>query len=380
MSKADILIIDDTPTNLSLLSQMLTAQGYGVRLAKNGPRALESARLLPPDLILLDIRMPGMDGFEVCTRLKEDESTREVPVIFISALDDVMDKVRGFQVGGIDYITKPFQLEEVLVRTETHLALRRLQRRLEENNRKMAHEMALAGSMQANFLPRRLPEMQGWQISATLKPARETSGDFYNAYPSTNGRVVILIADVVDKGVSAALFMAYCCSLLRTFADEYPGQPAQVLAHANRRILVDTSANQFVTVFFAVLDPQTGNLVYCNAGHLPPLIFTKNRDGQAARLTYTGIPLGIEEDAAWEEKCVQLDPGNLLLMYTDGLTEAIDADEQLFGETRLQLSVRRRWGQSLKYIQQGLVDDVQAFAGSSQLEDDIALVLLSREN
>ena len=127
MSKADILIIDDTPTNLSLLSQMLTAQGYGVRLAKNGPRALESARLLPPDLILLDIRMPGMDGFEVCTRLKEDESTREVPVIFISALDDVMDKVRGFQVGGIDYITKPFQLEEVLVRTETHLALRRLQ-------------------------------------------------------------------------------------------------------------------------------------------------------------------------------------------------------------------------------------------------------------
>lgn len=379
MPKADILIIDDTPTNLSLLSQMLTSQGYAVRLAKNGVRALESAQLLPPDLILLDIRMPGMDGFEVCRRLKAEESTRHVPVIFISALDDVMDKVRGFQAGGVDYITKPFQVEEVLVRTETHLSLRRLQRKLEETNRKMALEMALAGSMQANFLPRRLPEIPGWQLSATLKPARETSGDFFNAYPSADGRMVILLADVVDKGVSAALFMAYCCSLLRTFADEYPGKPAQVMAHTNRRILVDTNANQFVTVFFGMLDAQSGELVYCNAGHPPPLVFSPNEETPIARLAYTGIPLGIDDEVSWEEKRVYIPAGSLMVLYTDGLIEAFDASETQFGETRLRQSVQRHWGQPLRSVQTGLLDDVQAFAGTSHLEDDIALMLVSRE-
>jgi sigma-B regulation protein RsbU (phosphoserine phosphatase) len=358
---------------------MLTSQGYAVRLAKNGVRALESAQLLPPDLILLDIRMPGMDGFEVCRRLKTEESTRHVPVIFISALDDVMDKVRGFQAGGVDYITKPFQVEEVLVRTETHLSLRRLQRKLEEANRKMALEMALAGSMQANFLPRRLPEIPGWQLSATLKPARETSGDFFNAYPSADGRLVILLADVVDKGVSAALFMAYCCSLLRTFADEHPGKPAQVMAHTNRRILVDTNANQFVTVFFGMLDAQSGELVYCNAGHPPPLIFSPNQETPIARLAYTGIPLGIDDDASWEEKRVHIPAGSLMVLYTDGLIEAFDSGETQFGETRLRQSVQRHWGQPLPSVQTGLLDDVQAFAGTSHLEDDIALMLVSRE-
>jgi len=103
---------------------MLAAQGYSVRAAANGQRALESARALPPDLIMLDIRMPGLDGFEVCQELKSHDQTREIPVIFISALDDIQDKVHGFKAGGVDYITKPFQLEEVLARTETHLAMR----------------------------------------------------------------------------------------------------------------------------------------------------------------------------------------------------------------------------------------------------------------
>lgn len=132
MGQGNIVIVDDTPANLRLLSNMLTEQGYKVRSVINGPMALTAIHAAPPDLILLDIRMPGMDGYEVCATLKADPQTRDIPVIFISALDEIQDKVKAFTVGGVDYVTKPFQFEEVLARVETHLALRRLQRQLQE--------------------------------------------------------------------------------------------------------------------------------------------------------------------------------------------------------------------------------------------------------
>jgi two-component system NtrC family sensor kinase len=125
--KGNILIVDDTPANLRLLSQMLAEHGYQVRPVPDGPLALAAARAEPPDLILLDVRMPEMNGYEVCEHLKGDAQTRDIPIIFISALDATQDKVRAFAVGGVDYVTKPFQAAEVLARVETHLALRELQ-------------------------------------------------------------------------------------------------------------------------------------------------------------------------------------------------------------------------------------------------------------
>ncbi len=133
-NKGDIQVVDDTPENLEILAAMLTKQGYNVRVAINGELALLSARSDPPDLFLLDIMMPGLDGYEVCRILKSDETTRDFPVIFISALDETLDKVNAFSVGGVDYITKPFQEAEVLARVETHLTLRTLQKALEEKN------------------------------------------------------------------------------------------------------------------------------------------------------------------------------------------------------------------------------------------------------
>jgi PleD family two-component response regulator len=122
-ANADILIVDDTPANLNVLSAILGKRGYRVRPAINGALALKAAQKAAPDLILLDVQMPGMDGYEVCRQLKGDAQTRAIPVIFISALDDVLDKVEAFQAGGVDYITKPFQIEEVLARVENQLAL-----------------------------------------------------------------------------------------------------------------------------------------------------------------------------------------------------------------------------------------------------------------
>lgn len=139
--RSDILIIDDTPENLNLLSTMLTDQGYKVRSVTKGPTGLRGAQAAPPDLILLDVNMPQMNGYEVCQHLKADERTRDIPVIFISALGDVLDKVKAFSVGGVDYITKPFQVEEVLARIETHLTIRQLQKQLQQQNTQLQQEI-----------------------------------------------------------------------------------------------------------------------------------------------------------------------------------------------------------------------------------------------
>ena len=159
--KGDVLIVDDTPANLRLLSQMLAEHGYHVRPVPDGPLALAAVQAEPPDLILLDIRKPGMNGYEVCEHLKAGAQTCDVPIIFISALGATQDKVRAFTVGGVDYVTKPFQVEEVLARVETHLALRKLQKQLQDANRKMAQELALAGEVQTSFLPQNLPDIPG---------------------------------------------------------------------------------------------------------------------------------------------------------------------------------------------------------------------------
>jgi Response regulator containing a CheY-like receiver domain and a GGDEF domain len=132
--RGNILVVDDTPANLRLLAGILNGQGYKVRPVPSGELALSAATGMPPDLILLDIMMPEMNGYEVCEKIKADERTRNIPVIFISAINDVLDKVKAFAVGGVDYITKPFQMEEVLVRVETHLAMCQLQKKLQQKN------------------------------------------------------------------------------------------------------------------------------------------------------------------------------------------------------------------------------------------------------
>jgi len=378
--KADILIVDDTPANLRLLSKMLAEQGYQVRPVPDGPLALTAARAEPPDLILLDIRMPEMSGYEVCERLKADAQTRDIPVIFISALDATEDKVKAFTIGGVDYVTKPFQFEEVLARVETHLALRELQKQLQDANEKMERELALAGEIQASFLPRELPSIPGWQLSVTLKPSRETSGDFYDINLLPNGRLGILVADVVDKGAGAALYMALSWTLARTYAAEYPTQPELVLGAVNRRILADTCTDQFVTVFYGILDPVTGTLVYCNAGHCPPYLISAQQGKGVQELVRTGIPLGILEDRTWEQRIVQIVPGDVLVLYTDGITEAQNEQGMFYGEDRPLEFARVNLGCPAQEIRDAIIADVNEFVGDAPQVDDIALVIVVRDS
>jgi DNA-binding NarL/FixJ family response regulator len=240
---------------------------------------------------------------------------------------------------------------------------------------KVVRELAMAGQIQASFLPGEPPDIPGWQLDAVLEPARETSGDFYDFIPLPDGRLGIVVADVADKGLGAALYMAMSRTLIRTYATDYPTQPDLVLGAASRRILADTRAGLFVTVFYGVLDPITGALTYCNAGHNPPVLL----NGSAIQeLRRTGMALGVLEDAAWQRATVHLAPGDTLVLYTDGLTDTQNADGSFFGRERLLSVAEANLGHSARDVQNALVTSAHDFAGQAVQFDDITLVVLVR--
>jgi len=251
--------------------------------------------------------------------------------------------------------------------------------RLIAEHQEVAQELALAGEIQTSFLPDALPNIAGWQLAATLKPARETSGDFYDFIPLSNGRLGIVVADVVDKGMGAALYMALCRTLIRTYATEYESQPDLVFTAANGRILLDTHTKLFATVFYGILDPATGTLTYCNAGHNPPyLLNTQNKEPVQA-LRRTGIPLGVFEDTTWERGSAQIAAGDVLVLYTDGIPEARDQQDEFFGEQRLLEIVQSNLGRSANDIQDTLLAEIHSFMGGTPQLDDITLMVVVRE-
>ncbi len=244
---------------------------------------------------------------------------------------------------------------------------------------KVSQEIATARKVQGTFLPPEVPQLSGWQIAVTLEPAREMSGDFYDFIALPNGRIGLVIADVADKGMGSALYMALSRTLIRTFAPDFDTAPEQVLRKANQRVLSETSSDLFVTVFQALLDQESGLLTYCNAGHNPPFLYSANGDGMKT-LSRTAIPIGVLDDVSWEQSTVNMQPGDLLLMYTDGVTEAEDEFEEFFGEERLQAVTTANLGRSVDIIEDKVVTAVLDFVGDAPQFDDITLMLLARES
>ena len=238
-------------------------------------------------------------------------------------------------------------------------------------------ELALAGRVQAMMLPQ-VPALPGWQLAAVLMPARQTAGDFYDLIPLRDGRLGIAIADVADKGMGAALYMALSRTLIRTHATLNPGDPARVLAEANRGMLRDAPAGLFVTTFYGVLDPVAGELLYCNAGHPPPFVL-RSGTGALEELTRTGMALGASPDEVWRAERLRIAPGDLLVCYTDGLPDAQNGRQTFFGRQRALDVVRSHARGTAPEVQEALVEAVNAFVGAEPQFDDLTLVVLKRE-
>jgi serine phosphatase RsbU (regulator of sigma subunit) len=252
---------------------------------------------------------------------------------------------------------------------------------------RLAQELTFAQSVQSSFLPAEIPQIKGWQIAATLEPARETSGDFYDLIPLHGGRLGVVIADVADKGMGAALYMALSRTLVRAYAIDYALRYAQtylrqiayVIQTVNSRIITDTQSDLFVTLFFGVLDPETGTFTYVNAGHNPPYLFRRHRGRRARALRRTGPPLGILADARWTRRSMKIECGETLVLYTDGLTEAMNADEGFFGTEAFHQAIRS----CLQLPADGMCGDIlraiTEFEGNAPRADDITLMILRRE-
>jgi serine phosphatase RsbU (regulator of sigma subunit)/anti-sigma regulatory factor (Ser/Thr protein kinase) len=250
------------------------------------------------------------------------------------------------------------------------------QQQIETREReRIEQELRVARLIQQTLLPKELPEMSGWSLAAYYQPARAVGGDFYDFLPFSDGRLGIVIGDVTDKGVPAALVMATTRSILRTAAQEGEAAPGDVLARANDLLFPDIPPRMFVTCLYGILNPHTGALVYANAGHDLP---HQRQEGGAVELRATGMPLGLMPGMSYEERETILAPGDSVLFYSDGLVEAHNPDHDMFGFPRL-MSLMADWTDTTPLIER-MLNELAAFTGAGwEQEDDVTLVTLQRE-
>lgn len=245
---------------------------------------------------------------------------------------------------------------------------------------KVTQEMLQAGRIQNTFIPTRSPQIPGYEITGTLLPARETSGDFYDFFDLENGKWAVVVADVGDKGAGAALYMAMSRTLIRTYASEGNRQPEEIISEVNRRILKDTERGIFLTVLFGILDPQKASFTYVNAGHNPPILL-ENEEGELTltHLEKTGTLVGLFPNNRWEAHTIPLHEGAVLVLYTDGITEAQNESDEFFGYARFVDALNEGFDPSAKILQDNILDSVNNFIQDSPRLDDITLVIISRK-
>ena len=241
---------------------------------------------------------------------------------------------------------------------------------------RLERELQVARDVQASLLPRQIPTLAGWEFAARWQPAREVAGDFYDFIPGPQGHLGLVIADVTDKGMPAALFMATTRSIIRASVTN-PFQPADNFTQANQLICADASKGMFVTACYAQLTAATGSITYVNAGHNPPLI-CRAAHGEIVKFARTGLPLGVIPSFKYGQHTVGLLPGDVVLLYTDGITDALNAQQEEFGEARLRRILQDNRQAHAETIAAVVVEAVSAFTGAGAPFDDITLVVARR--
>jgi sigma-B regulation protein RsbU (phosphoserine phosphatase) len=374
MTSESILLVDDNPTNLQMLFQLLEKSvGCKLLVAKNGETALTIARKTKPDLILLDIMMPGIDGFEVCRRLKADPATAPIPVVFLSALDETADKVKGLQLGAVDYVSKPFQAEEVIARVNTHLTIHRLSREVQEQRDQLEHELKVVSELQRELLPERLPLIHGLKLAVHYDTSRYAGGDYYDVVALPDGRGGLLVADSEGHSAPATVMMAMTCALFRSCPDLHD-QPDKVLDFINTN-LCKVNKESFVTAIYAVYDSSRRTLRVARAGHPLPVLF-RPAEGKAREVPCDGVfPMGYEPYEQVPVTDIGLEAGDRVLLYTDGVSERFNTDRQPYGEERVCRQVERSDVDGPGAIVSGILQDLETFSAGRPADDDQTLVM-----
>jgi len=339
-----VLVVDDSRVNRTLLRGILAHEGFEVYEAADGEEGIAKAVEDSPGLILLDIDMPILDGFEVCGVLKKDPRTSDVPIVFLSSLDQAAQKVRGLELGASDYVTKPFDRGEVLERVKTQLRLSRLTRSLQEANRELVKQRAsldedlhAAAEIQRSLLPRSTVETGPLDVAWRYAPCTSIGGDIFNTIQLTSEETAIYIADVAGHGVPSALVSISISHQLAgrwllgnskgTAAGETLG-PGDVLRRLDVEFPIERF-DRFFTISYLVLDTRSGRLRFSSAGHPPPLV--QRPGGEIERLNEGGPIIGLGAELEFVEGETRFGPGDRMVLYTDGVMEAPDSEGAMLG-------------------------------------------------
>ena len=378
--KYKILVVDDEPDLERLMLQRMRrdirAGLYKFVFAQNGLEALDRLKEQPDiDLVLSDINMPKMDGLTLIEQIPKVQP--DIRSVIISAYGDMKNIRTAMNRGAFDFVTKPIDFDDLkltISRTLQHLVEWR--EALESRDKLVAlqNELGVASKIQQSILPTRFPDRPGCRIFANMKPARNVGGDFFDIIHLADGRIGIAIADVSDKGVPAALFMMSCRTLIKGAAIGKT-DPGEVLHEVNQLLQEDNDAAMFVTVFYGVYDPESQAFQYANGGHNSPLVV--HADGSSAELPLTGgIALGLMPDLDYDNNTVTLSPGDLIVLYTDGVTEAFDEQGNQFGTRRLQEVFAGAEPTDVREATRSVFEAVEKFAGETPQSDDITCVTL----
>jgi serine phosphatase RsbU (regulator of sigma subunit) len=375
-NKKLLLLVDDAPANIQIANAILK-DDYRVRIATSGAKALELVKTRPvPDLILLDVGMPEMDGYEVCQRLKADPETRDIPVIFLTGKTEAEDETKGFAVGAVDYIHKPFLPAIVQARVHTHLALREAREQVAHQLAEIQKELAMARQMQLAILPQQAPRVEGVEIAARYVPMTSVAGDLYDFLPVDEKRFGVLIADVSGHGVPAAL----CASMLKmAFASQaaHAADPARVLTELNQALCGKLDFH-FITAAYLFVDAEKGTIDYAGAGH-PPILFGGGSGSAPRALQQNGLLLGMFPAAKYSAMRIPMAPGDRCVLYTDGISEARNRKGDEFGLDGLEALLNRSPDLPSNAFADRVLEAVKAWTERSPAEghdDDITLLVM----
>jgi sigma-B regulation protein RsbU (phosphoserine phosphatase) len=371
LSDRRVLIVDDVKANVDILVQALKGE-YQLSVALSGQQALDVVRRTPPDLILLDIVMPDVDGYEICRTLRATEATRELPIMFLSSLEDVNDKARGFEVGGNDYLTKPFHVLEVKARVRSLLRARAY---AEAVKAAAERDLRIAREIQTGLLPANIAariQGTGLDVSAVLEPARQVGGDLFEVLHLGPDRVLVAVGDVSGKGIPAALFMAVAMTLLRSLARQ-GNPPDRILNQLNDELLEQNPRGMFVTLQCLVFDLANRSVTCASAGHHAAV---RVRHGQPAEQVFTtsGRVLGLLPAAGVVCETLDLQVGDTFVLFTDGVSEAFDSNDELLGDDRLLTAIDASPNGGARGVTAGVLEAVRRHAAGAQQSDDITIL------
>ncbi len=379
-SSAAVLVVDDVEDNREVLAARLGALGIeDITMAVDGREALEAIARRPFDLVLLDLMMPNVNGIQVLEALREQGRLEALPVIMVSASNEMTGVVRCIELGAEDYLTKPVNGTLLRARVGATLEKKRLRDALRTKLAQMDHELLLARELQLGMVPPDFAAPDGTVAThLLLEPARQVGGDLCDCFPGRGDTLWFAIGDVSGKGAAAAIFMARTWSCLRSIAlraSDDAGSPGAVLTAMNRELCEANASSMFTTLFLGHLERASGRVAYANAGHLPPLHLARN--GGLVQLDELPLPpVGAWPDTEYPTRGMQLDAGDALFAYSDGLTEAMNAGQEQWGEQRLHALLAAGEKLDGRAVLASLLGAVREFTGDQPQTDDIAALLL----